>query len=853
MPVETRKPLGLGGLNLGADPAQARNALVIANGARYDIAGVITGRLGRKRLGLEFPYEGLGVASDYVQTIAHLKSPDRTRGIGAFYDQRIVMRPPETLSEGEFDTTLKWSRTGDFNFATDENALRVAAYAHSTGIGTITQTVADFLSPAFGSSTYALEYTITFNDTPAGSSFALRLLSGFANQDIVLPFGIGRYRIEFTSAAVPGNFVIRGTSILSVPPAGIDIGNVSLKLVAPALISVPQRLNFVYKFADKLYLNDSYAGSADLILQGDGTFNNLTTRAKIVARSDAVFVVDPANKPKIMRRLPVNSQRFLKRVKYKAIQCGIDYPQSDKDRCRAAFSTDATKRLQPGVYRFRTALENEFGDVSEPSLVSREVVVVTNQFATVSMPAIPSTMPGSQVTRWRVYVSFHPGSVDTSAVPATLVLTATEPTEFKYWKSIATSVAQVQFTGADALAITDHPGMTAGHGAPPKYRDFMILNDVGYGIAEPDTIKREVAVTEGTGAPLLPSVDSRENQFSFQHARLDLTTVKEIDVDPTYLFISPPGEPQYARHLLRFCSGDEVGIGLSHIGDSPVILTNLGIIVYFPAERALKRTPSEIGCLSRDSIKRTERGIRFMGTDGIMRLFNGATVDEIADELLPVFSKEDYRGYYPKFDRGFAHEATGENGNHKFFMSYPVTRSSSTVPGKPEIDSTPERNMLVGDTSKQGRTTWAIDTTGYEQLLWLGRESRMAAVDFDGSFYFIEEGFGDQGNGVPDRPPPLEIACRWFGATTKSRFTAIKVEIDTKGKDVTLVCQVDSLTDATREFTLNTTGRQDFERNLPAHFKGLYLEARISGATDPTAGRPEIFDIKVESVPFGGF
>jgi hypothetical protein len=234
-----------------------------------------------------------------------------------------------------------------------------------------------------------------------------------------------------------------------------------------------------------------------------------------------------------------------------------------------------------------------------------------------------------------------------------------------------------------------------------------------------------------------------------------------------------------------------------------------------------------------------------------MRIFNGATVEEIADEVLPVFSKEDYVGYYNKFDRQFAHEASLEGGNHKVFLSYPVSQSPGAVPGKPTINSSPSHNLLVGDSSR-GRTIWSIDSTGYEQLLWLGRESRMLAADFDGSFYAIEEGFADEGNGVPDRAPQFEMAARWFGTRRgMSRFHNVTVEIDTKGQDVTLVCRVDNRTEAVMEFTINTVGRQEIDRNLPAHFKGLYLEARIIGSTHATAGRPEVFDFRVESVPLG--
>ena len=42
-----------------------------------------------------------------------------------------------------------------------------------------------------------------------------------------------------------------------------------------------------------------------------------------------------------------------------------------------------------------------------------------------------------------------------------------------------------------------------------------------------------------------------------------------------------------------------------------------------------KRVPARVGAISRDSIVETENGIRFIGTDGIPRLFNGATVEDI--------------------------------------------------------------------------------------------------------------------------------------------------------------------------------------------------------------------------------
>lgn len=820
--------------------------MVHADGARFDINGVLTPPLGRKKLRLNFPNEGVGDEDDYKETIPHLQLNGRTRGYGAFYDKRIAERAQEILDDRHFDLgTPAWAAVNDFD---EGSGSGFANYNHSAGNGTLTQALADMAGVPVGGQKYLFKYAVR-GGLP--TNFAVNITTSFADQTVVLDATLGVHEVVFTSAAVPSDFVLSATST-----GGANqwlLNYVSLTPILENAPPIPQRLNIVGKVNGTVFLNKSVVGGADGILDGDGSFVDPNTRAKVVTRSDGVFMADSSTRPKILRQRPNSEQSLYNRVLYDVRGMGIHWPRESDDAPTSVANVDLPNGVAQGIYKFRVSLENKMGDKSNLSLATIQSVAHSSTAGftvTLTMPDLPDDLVSGSgaVTKFRIYVSFLPTTIKAGGVH---VPAAAEPSPYKYWKSIDISTVgatvTTTFQDTDSEKFADYPDLQRVYGAPPRLRDFIILNDVGYGIAESDTIQNEGSVSESEALAI------REQQRGFQHVKFrEATEIKDVNVDPTYLIISAPGEPQYMENWVRFARGDEVGIGLATMGNNVVIVTNKGIVMYDPADREVRRIPADDGTLSRDSIKDTDRGVRYVGSDGIPRLFNGAIVEEVADELLPVFDKEDYKGNYKRFDPTYASEVSSANGNRRYFLNYPVSDNPGTsVPAAPTMDPVPQRNMAIADGSRPGRPRWAIDTTGYEQILWLGRESRLVGVDFNGAFYFLEEGFSLENQSTGSSAPIADWRFAWYGRGPKSRFRKWRCEIDTKGQNVGLLFEVDG--DLQHSITLNTSGREERKGYLPGNFKGLYCEARIIGTTHATAGRFDLYDVDVEVIQKGVF
>ena len=849
MAVESRKPLRAG-LDLGVEQSQTPG-MVLAHGARFERGGETTSRLGRVRMGLEFPDENVGTASDYTETIAHLTRTGRTRGFGAFYDQRVETEPQEVLSETDFTTTTKWAAVNDFAFSGG-----AAVYTHSAGNGEISQASGDFTdTDVFVASVeYIFEYDLTFTAGTASNLTSLNVNTFIAGVTEV-PRTAGHHRVTLLSAASAGNFVLDAVSGGSVT---FEIDNVSLKRKVTTL-TLPARLNIVAKGADgTIFLNNNFVGDGTGVLVGKGQFTDTVTRAKIVSTSDRCFIVDPSARPRAMRRLPIDDQDLYKRVKYDIRDMGIRWPRFTSQVPKLSLVSASGDGLPIGAYRVRVSLENEIGDESSPSLTAYQLSITGTQDLEITLPPIPQDLQTTEndVTKWRIYISYQAGELSSDQFK----VIENEPSAFRFWKSVDISTTTEQLSDDDFERLDSMPALQPRKGAPPKLLDFIVVNDTSYGIANYDTVFRESLITDGRGRVAGFSTVESTSIFGlpfgaeFGERVFDFTEIKESSVDPSYLFIGEPGNPQYMNNFVRFSEGDEIGVALSHIGGVIVIFTNKGILLWDPAELRLKRTPSEVGALARDSVQRTERGIRFMGSDGVPRIFNGATVDEVADELMPIFDQEDFKGSYLRFDPKFAHEVSTASGERTFYMNYPV----SSNPGKFEpgqgLDTGGNRNLAVGDASQGGRTVWSVDKTGYEQILWLGREGRLLAANFKGEFYYIEEGLADQ-QVTGTKTPVFDWVFRWYGGETQreTRFHAVRIEMDTRGISTGVILKVDDDSDLVTSFTISESGRKQYRRLLPATFKGLYLEVRMVGTTDATKGRPKLYDIQVESTPVGVF
>jgi len=636
----------------------------------------------------------------------------------------------------------------------------------------------------------------------------------------------------------------------------------------PPTTNLPERLNYIFKAGARLWINDRTVQPTLGIYTGDGTFQSGTTRAKFVTYGDKVYIIDESTPPKVMQRKLIADQTQNTIVKYDIRRMGVVYPTATTQVPALSYIAFGSTALHKGTYRVRLILENKHGVFSNPT------VTASHSFATapasgylyIDWSALTAGFP-SEATKVRIYVSFVDDTVSE----------AQEPSAFYFWKSVtptsrddgADALGSARFFEANRLGAQTRPIMGDQNGAPPKLKDMVIIGDVAYGIAMPDVVYREGIIADGgrrivgdTVQP--PSFENfglgrgLPNTRGFVRSkRYDSTEIKLDRVDSSYLMVSEPGQPEYMENWVRV-SGDnsEIMVGLAPLGDNCVVFTNLGIKIYDPETQSLKSTPAKVGCLSRDSIVTTDGGIRFIGSDGVPRLFNGATVEEVTTELLPLFDRDDYLNEprdYLIFDKQNAALVSCTEGDRKFFMTYPVTENP-TLPSY-DTSATGPMNLAIGDASR-GQTLWSVDRDGYSQVLWLGRESRLLAIDTAGFFYFIEEGTEDQvasGN----QPIPFRMATKKFASASgqQGRFLRIKVDANTSGETMTLYCRVDDDNDLSFSTTFSNLRRAEFATDLPGNFMGrymtVYLLADVANVT--FIGRVAVYNVSVEADVRGVF
>jgi len=861
-PVESRRPLGVPqGLNLAVDTAQTVG-LIIADGVRFDEVGTLVGRLGRKRLNLSFPYEGYGIDATialggYKEEIAHLIAPSSgVRGYSQFYDQRITTQVAELLDnvdmvdrDGSPQGMVGWEVRFDFAFNLDRgHAIYIEG---GSGFGELEPV--NWLGTPLKDTLYEITYVISQNN-PAAPDATLTIYGGpFSkdNDNIVLPVSIGEHRVQVRTndLIAPTRLIFAAESAPGGQASSLTIDSVSLKQVRDfGVDNLPERVNILHKGADsKIYLNNSVAGGVDGIVAGDITFEDSTTRVKFVSHGKDVYVIDESTRPILFRRRPLVEQAYADRVLYDVRDASLRWPRPESGRPSIAQVVGGTNFLPLGIYRVRVQFEDEFGHLTGPSMQRSyqhgQPGQVKLDHLIIEYNHLLGLPPLDRVTHVNVYMQFTRQGDD-----------ALEPSIYKFFRrhkigakdEAADEDNSVRFTAKDYGRQPTGSHLDIATGEMPKLRDFVIVNDVGFGIASYDTVFREETKNVSAGVGSAPS-----GQFNIgEEKQFDTTEIKEVHLDPSFLMVSEPGRPYQMQRFFPIAGGNEIGIGLSTVGDVVFVHTNVGIHSFTADPPTFKRIPSSVGTMTRDSIQEDEKMIRFMGDDGVPRLFNGATIEETATELLPIFDQEDYIGYYQKFDRTRASAVSSASGKRRYYLNFPTALESGNVSQKPSVGG-PSNNLAIADMSK-GRALWAVDRTPYEMIAWMGRDSRLSAVNDVGEFYFIEEGFEDEGveGSTPTNPPMIGAVRRFgrFGFTT--RFFRFAVEIDTQGQDVTLTCSVDEDVDITETYTVNTTMRERVDFGLPGYFKGLYLEIKFSGFTT-TSGRVRVYDLKVDLTPLG--
>lgn len=844
MSIDSRRPVGTKqGLNLNVDPTQT-SGLLVADGIRYDEIGAIVGRFGRKRFSMSWPKEFFGNVP--AETITHLIAPSGgARGFRQFYDTRLVTRAPEvlfnnTLDEREGLTAIGWAKTGDV-IDIDQGAI---LHRHNTGTGTAQQVAADF---SVQNPTVSIQYELKYSIEPrtAGTFLSsLTLGTGFAAAPVALSATRGTHTTQFTANATITDFTL--TSV-SGSAGDFYISGLSLKpVVAFGADRLPTRLNILHKGLDqKLYFNESVEGGVDGILSGVSGFEDADARAKFVQYADDIYIIEETTVPMLFTRKADKEQRYAQRVKYEVIPASVPWPKPSSARPSVTNIAGLVDPLPAGIYSFRVQFETVHGRKTGPSMPGS--YNLTQSDVTNGLYVTWGGMLGDPDLVGLSHANVYVQITDPNA--------AIEPTDYKLVKRISLEAAgddgsdatdSLRFTMTDYRKKSIGAALNLASGHMPRLLDFKIVNDVGYGIPANDTVYRE----ETKDSPPVQVKDIRGGRLDDGQDKLwDTTEIKEVRLSPAWLMVSEPGEPYIMQRRFPIEHAEQ-GVGLSTMGDTVFVHTSDGLHAFSDDPPIFKRIPSSVGTLTRDSIQEDERMIRFMGDDAVPRLFNGAVIEEIALELLPLFDQEDYAGYYFPFDRSRVTAVSSASGKRRYFLSFPTAPGGGDVSHKPGLSD--ESNVLaIADMSK-GRSQWSLDRTPYDELSWLGRESRILGVTSIGEFYALEEGLEDQNAAtLPVSVPATTAAERRFGREGfTTRFFKLAFEAHTQGQNMTLTCQLDEDPELTETYTVNTSGRERVEFYLPGWFKGLYLDVTFSGTTT-TSGRQRVYDVKVEQEVMG--
>jgi hypothetical protein len=625
-------------------------------------------------------------------------------------------------------------------------------------------------------------------------------------------------------------------------------------------IPIPQRLNFLEKTGSRLEFNGDYAGSGSGVIDGNGGFESINSRAKFVVYGDRAYAVDDKTPMKVFRRKNKADQTYLARIKYAVRNAGIKWPTAGTSdaadltqKPTATASGAGNPTLGFATFRFRIVIEDEFGIQSSPSMFVAYTHASgdTKTTVTVKWDTIYSTFPAEvQASPTKYKVRLYCQITLTSS-------TDLEPSAYRYIRSsvdtdAAARAAGIVFDVNDQVDMQNRDLMLMDASAPPILTDMCVVDDIAYGASSLDVVYREVPEGQQVGTFIERYSNRAPGAFLIKTKLLSKTKISAINVNRSYLFFSNPGEPEYMYHWRQVGNGTEIIVGVVPLGKVCVILTNQGVYTYSAIEDEMHTGFARVGCIARDTIVATENGIRFVGTDGIPRLFNGATVDEVADEMLPIFDRDDYQGDYSKFDSGNAQEVVGTYGDRKFFMLFPASNNPSGYKPGHEADPSVPRYMAIGDSSR-GPTRWSLDRApSWESIYWLGRESRMLAIDAQGYHYFIEEGLTDEQPAGDDfTNPTFAVKARRFSAGgVQGQFYKVKLDVNTQGETVSLFAQMDDMPAVTYQVNFSTTRREEVIIDLPANFKGRYMDLRLSGSV---AARFQLFGILPEVVTRGVF
>jgi hypothetical protein len=686
----------------------------------------------------------------------------------------------------------------------------------------------------------------------------ITIVSGFPAEDTVTlfepsnPLVTGYHTWRFTTSDFVQGFKI---DITTTNDSIFEIHSLSLRQVRQetGLDLIPQRLNYVYKEGGKLHFNDDYDPQAVIAPEGADTLESERTEAKFATIGTDVIVADQSSIPRILRRRPEDEQAYLKRVRYEWRELGIRWPTISTPGVRV--EATAGNKVLPGTYRFRLCVKDKWGNLSNCTLPA---AVVVNSSATPSVSSVEYLTVdwGHLRAEWDTVLPEDPVRVNLYfSYQADTTLSDEEASDYRLFGQVvetfqsdpADPVGSFRFTEELRTRAPNSERWEIDNGHPPRLKDVIVVNGISYGIATSDVIYREGGAGQGERNPAssaFGTIDSTPNLPEND------TRMIEKRVDSSYFFVGKPFLPGSMQKWFRIGRGSEDCVGLAEVGGDVLILTTQSVYLYDVGTVSIRRVFSKVGCAARDSIMETERGVRFMGSDGVPRLFNGATVEEISSEVLPVFRKDDHAGYYRAYDGRYPNSVSSAYGMGTYFLNYPSNAQAGLrpLPGIPSGD--PESFDLALAREGDGRPKWSIDTQySYRQLLWVGRESRMLAVDSSGNAYYVEEGVAE------DNAILYTMGFRWYASAggLEGQFYQFRVECDTRGYDMNISLVVDQDPELSSSFTVNTPKREAVNSNLPPHFKGRYMDVTMSGSYTAIDRRPEVYDHFVESGQRGEF
>lgn len=626
---------------------------------------------------------------------------------------------------------------------------------------------------------------------------------------------------------------------------------------APGSIPDPDVVRHVYKAGGNVWINSTLLGSMEQ-----------DARCRMLEYDNKVLIADGASPPVLVRRKIDDEQVDGAVMQYEMVPMGIRFPTTnDKVLLSSAGGGSINPSVDPftsqQIYRVRLTIKDKYGRQSNPSIVSADLKIGHgSQDRTIVCDWTGFTLPAETV-EVELWIQMNVYGITSSFVRIP-ELAGTGKFE----------LADAGYTGTFTLANLDGadtwPSLEASHGFdhghPPRLIDMAIVNGKIVGITSEDVVYREVR-GEGqyVSMPGTRRFERNPDQSSGQGMRNDRVPIppgvrfesegaeiKPVTVDRSRVFVGKVYSPDYMEDFFTLGGGDERGVGVVGMGDVAFVFTTRTVWAVDPIAVTAKPTFSEIGADAdaTDSIVKTRDGIQFLGTDGSFYLFDGARSHPVGNPIVPLFRRDDYEGYYRRFDRSRAREVRG---------AYSRERSYFLMPTKgPLGETTDEMALVVADDtwSKGGSPLYSIDIESpYLLLSVVDEEGPLIAVDREGYLFAIEEGLVDEGQVDGE----LGVGCylRWKKMVGNRYQTAIwrsfAIDLDPRGQQLTATIEVDNDPGLAISFLLPATrGRTRFgPKNLPATFRGRMATCSLGGTS--LTERPTVYGLDIDSRPMGEF